>query len=642
MCPKIKNFALISGLTTSGTSTNASSSEFSDVTVVYRGQSDSGTDSEHPPLMPLSTSGSSSLLRTSRNGSLDEIPRPASGNGHRRKKILTNGAISPRQCLSPQPYLPRSPATRSSSSLSGSYLPAIPEVANSHRMPLSGLVPVNSRLRMQMQQQQQQQQHQQSQRQPEIWIDGPKFLDQQKANMINNWVETQSTSQDSNQVFMTQFKQASDNEHLQHQQSKPKPPPPPPRRTPPRESNPDLRLSQDPIMQSSFKPNQGLNQLQDSPVMQSSPRVVNFVQDPVNQLQSQDELSVSGQAHHVHLREAPEMDIMNNPMNHQNDLDNHPLRILSEENLTIVSSFAGSTHDLNQSDDDKVDVSKLSFFQVPDFSSSQMTNENILQTFKDFEQLQNQKNDLEMNEKMTPQKNFQLLSEHLRHPDGSSNPELNHVVEQKMDEKAERSPGNGRSSSDQENDNSIEASVKNSENNNPAPSELDMSKKSSKFGFKFFKLFKRNRPKSTERTTVPIPTLETKEELKKEDPAMLSAISTEWEFEPQDETNGNTTPFFEHIWKKPKDRKSSGYDSLGGDESSSLDSNETTAAATKQPLQTQPIKLSKEMNNTLAKAFFSRPASIHPEYAKPTDFYGMNIRQYDELDIIRMEQRNKK
>ena len=608
--------------------------------MVYRGQSDSGTDSEHPPL-PLSTSGSSSLLRTSRNGSLDEIPRPASGNGHRRKKILTNGAISPRQCLSPQPYLPRSPATRSSSSLSGSYLPAIPEVANSHRMPLSGLVPVNSRLRMQMQHQQQQQQQQQQTQRQEIWIDGPTFLDQQKANMINNWVETQSSSQD-NQVFMTQFKQASDNEHLQQQ--KPKPPPPPPRRTPPRESNPDLRLSQDPILQSSFKPNQGLNQLQDNPVLQSSPRVVNFVQDPVNQLQggpqSQDELPVSGQAHHVnHMHEAPELDIMNNPMNHQNplknDLDNHPLRILSEENLTIVSSFAGSTHDLNQSDDDKIDVSKLSFFQVPDFSSSQMTNENILQTFKDFEQLQNQKNDLEMNEKMTPQKNFQLLSEHLRHPDGSSNPELNHVVEQKMEEKAERSPGNGRSSSDQENDNSIEA-VKNSENNNPATSELDMSKKSSKFGFKFFKLFKRNRPKSTERT-VP-QTIETKEELKKEDPAMLSAISTEWEFEPQDETNGNTTPFFEHIWKKPKDRKSSGYDSLGGDESSSLDSNETA----KQPLQTQPIKLSKEMNNTLAKAFFSRPASIHPEYAKPTDFYGMNIRQYDELDIIRMEQRNKK
>ena len=117
---------------------------------------------------------------------------------------------------------------------------------------------------------------------------------------------------------------------------------------------------------------------------------------------------------------------------------------------------------------------------------------------------------------------------------------------------------------------------------------------------------------------------------------MLSAISTEWEFEPQDEPNGNNTPFFEHIWKKPsKDRKSSGYDSLGGDESSSLDSNEMPKSA---------IKLSKEMNNTLAKAFFSnsKPASIHPEYAKPNDFYGMNIRQYDELDIMRMEQRKKK
>ena len=87
-----------SGLTAS--STNASSSEFSCDTVVYRGQSDgSGTDSEHPP--------TNMLLRTSRNGSLDEIPRPASSNGGRRRKILTNGAISPRQCLSPLPYLPR-------------------------------------------------------------------------------------------------------------------------------------------------------------------------------------------------------------------------------------------------------------------------------------------------------------------------------------------------------------------------------------------------------------------------------------------------------------------------------------------------------------------------------------------------------
>ena len=97
--------------------------------VVYRGTSDTGSDGEHPPRL---------------HGSLDDIPRPSS----RRRKILTNGAISPRQCLSPQPCLPRSPASgvtaRSSSSLSGRCLPSIPEVVNSGRMPLSGLVPAQS------------------------------------------------------------------------------------------------------------------------------------------------------------------------------------------------------------------------------------------------------------------------------------------------------------------------------------------------------------------------------------------------------------------------------------------------------------------------------------------------------------------
>ena len=123
-----------SGLTTS---TNASSSELSCDTVVYRGYSD-GSDGEHPPRL---------------HGSLDDIPRPSSSS--RRRKILTNGAISPRQCLSPQPCLPRSPASgaRSSSSLSGRCLPAIPEVVISGKMPLSGLVPVQSSHRIRQLQQ---------------------------------------------------------------------------------------------------------------------------------------------------------------------------------------------------------------------------------------------------------------------------------------------------------------------------------------------------------------------------------------------------------------------------------------------------------------------------------------------------------
>ena len=104
---------------------------------------------------------------------------------------------------------------------------------------------------------------------------------------------------------------------------------------------------------------------------------------------------------------------------------------------------------------------------------------------------------------------------------------------------------------------------------------------------------------------------------------------------------------FEHIMipkiATTKDRKSSGYDSLGGDESSSLDSNES-----KHPTRilnnSNNIRLSKEVNNSLAKAF--RPALVHPEvqpqYALPNDYFGqINIMQYDELDIQRMEQRYK-
>ena len=50
-----------------------------------------------------------------------------------------------------------------------------------------------------------------------------------------------------------------------------------------------------------------------------------------------------------------------------NDNEKHPLRVLSEENLTVVSSFAGSSNNLVDGND-FADPSKLSFFKVPDFS----------------------------------------------------------------------------------------------------------------------------------------------------------------------------------------------------------------------------------------------------------------------------------
>ncbi|QQP52614.1 Uncharacterized protein FKW44_004816, partial [Caligus rogercresseyi] len=93
-----------SELTTSGTSTNVSSSDFSCDTVVYRGSDSSGTDNEHPPniLYGVRSLRHHHSAPNSLKGSYDDIPRPrrrVSGS-----KILTNGAISPRHnSSSPSP-----------------------------------------------------------------------------------------------------------------------------------------------------------------------------------------------------------------------------------------------------------------------------------------------------------------------------------------------------------------------------------------------------------------------------------------------------------------------------------------------------------------------------------------------------------
>merc|ERR1712242_29198 len=52
------------------------------------------------------------------------------------------------------------------------------------------------------------------------------------------------------------------------------------------------------------------------------------------------------------------------------DQKHHPLRILSEENLTVVSTFVVDVNDLESVDDEvECDPSQLSFFQVPEFTS---------------------------------------------------------------------------------------------------------------------------------------------------------------------------------------------------------------------------------------------------------------------------------
>ena len=716
-------------------------------------------------------------------------------------------------------------------------------------MPLSGLVPVQSSHRYrQLQQaniiQQKQTNSIDSPKRPgsrqEIWIDGYEnnspssnkadvnkkygYMDEHKANMINNWVEKQtvdegetSNIQKNGNVFLTQFKQVESDESntcekqqkhqvIVHQESNEKyyesnekhygvherqakiPPPPPPRRTPPRDSAVSSSVN-------SVSQNQMIPMIDDAEII--------TVEESIDKKVSTSEISCQ---------------VTENDLGSQkNDNSQHPLRILSEENLTIVSSFAGSLNELPNSDDEQVDASKLSFFQVPDFGAFENENDRIQQTFKDFEELQNSKNNaatsshLNLNyedprfkqsqtssmqendskllhtfssnknktethfehpqiepttkssELITPQKQFLLLSQSLRHPDGSSNPELNTIekVNTQLPKQSnqlplapQRSPGNGRSSSDLESENNNQneqlpcqltnhqqqSAVATSPNNNSViellPSEEPLnttadSKSKSRFSFKFLRLFGSTRSKksnnarnerraksvdrklensqvqnlvsseaiSAVRSSSSSPMVQQKAPLPSnngqnismasqpqsgitEDPSMLS-ISTEWEFEPTDEANGNNnssasssnTPF-DHILikKKPnfimnknasKDRKSSGYDSLGGDESSSLDSTTNELK--------QPIRLSREMNNSLAKAFFSTNQTkkslnhndvmlihnpeIQPQYSMPNDYYGqsiantlsndssnggsLNIMQYDELDIIRMDQRQK-
>ena len=290
----------------------------------------------------------------------------------------------------------------------------------------------------------------------------------------------------------------------------------------------------------------------------------------------------------------------------------HPLRVLSEENLTIVSSFAGSTEKLedvieSELRNDEIDPSKLSFFKVPDFNAdfnpaAHVNEDTIAQTFKDFEAMHNNVGVVNKPEKalierfqdprydrvkenqnhlktfskcevITPQKQFLLLSQSLRHPDGSSNPELN-VVQGEREIKGhradatqviERSPGNGKSDTEQEdngnhivtspsgNNNIVMIENQNKQNQNKKVEEEKQilqeqtTQKKSKFGFKFFRLFGSQRAKSCDRTKVQ--KLKSSEQIKSAssspvikksaDPSTLS-ISTEWEFEAQDEDNGNS------------------------------------------------------------------------------------------------------
>ena len=813
-----------SDFTGTGTSTNASSSEFSCDTVVYRGgHSDgSGTDGEHPP-----------SLMMSRGGSLDNIPRRP-----RSSKILTNGAISPRNCLSP---IQR---TRPGSSLSGG-LPAIPEVVPGGKMPLSGLVPIQSSHRMRQQamghfsnypqhqvqqkvipahQQQHQQQlqpqfsqptqehlnQQQSQLKPKRAYG---FMDEHKVNMIHTWVvnstnenELVSPSVEAHPVFrvLTQFKTADSDEssserkvvqvhaadegsqvvvnlvkeEVEDKPKKKQPPPPPPRRTPPRETKDNADCENMEVVKH-FEP---VSTISNDP--SDATDGANFVvtlADTSCQVTEDEICRTTG------FQLYPEF-----------GSDTHPLRILSEENLTVVSSFNGSCQKLDEDDGvdyELEDPSRLSFFGVPDFSHlDQHCNgeDMISKKFQLLEQMQKQseqpktptqdvglcepahqevlltfprthapkseskieefqaepsppKSQHSSFEEITPQKNFYLLSQSLRHPDGSSNPELNFLLENQP----QRSPGNGRSGSeDNLNCNFEDLPIV------PDDDEKvnDVSHKSKRFAFRFLKIFSSTRSKSGSNGGGNSKTEQEKDNIKRskscdrklednhhhqktaekvanskkqsksassspalkasnklsifksqknqgqqqqqlkeealmhhhvgpmiETPSTMS-LSTEWEFCNNDlppqtadrkvhrgiptnfehiiiKSNGGkpsrVAPVFNPVSKRNGDRKSSGYDSLGGDESSSLDSSQDSHQSPQLPKQPPMTRISEmeaesivyinqnhnfsNFNNNVNHRNNNNNGGGGNNSFESVD-HDLGLVQYEEVDILRMDQ----
>ena len=320
----------------------------------------------------------------------------------------------------------------------------------------------------------------------------------------------------------------------------------------------------------------------------------------------------------------------------------HPLRILSEENLSVVSTFVSDNNDLASGleEDEDIDPSKFPFFTVPDFGNC---NENSDQYFecrlRDLQKIGSKTNETLTNDEktvnseaqtqarpdcyhssfndprflygdykqmstfsdtdgglprpsvsgleeraeeeiITPQKQFLLLSQSLRLPDGSSNPDM-----------FDPDPGTDR------NENLISEVTDPGGLSLVVTQDLTHTKKSElTFAGKLWRLFssKRNK-KEKRRNTIDKRSKscdrDLEESCKKENKKLeairsascspvkarhnqtgggtscLSLVPTEWEYSHlQDTLNGNT-----RLTDPPPDRKSSGYDSLEG-ENSSIDS----------------------------------------------------------------------
>ena len=552
---------------TSGTSTDPSTSEMSCDTVVYRHapgpapSSDSGTEGEGPPPASLRSSRESLSSRSSVS----------------RRRILTNGAISP------------AARSRQSSPLSPPGLASIAE-----RMPLHGRVPGHRQQRT------------------EVWVDSrpPPQAEASRAAMVSRWVENQSCQDQEAEVeakaeakplFMTQFKTA-DSDSGSEAVARKVAPPPPPRRTPPRPQRPQ---SPEPLQE----PGLGVREAAEASRVPEPGQIV--------------EVEAS--------------------MCQPEEASLHPLRVLSEENLTVVSTFVADVGDLEAAEDEELDPSQFSFFSVPDFANNNGASGDYFQarlralarigedtingngeaveaapapggdedtapasSFSDPRFLYGSYREMatfsaearaEDTEPMTPQKQFLLLSQSLRAPDGSSDPDLASRLEDRENGNCE---DNCEDNDDMENDNEATENDNDAMENGNDHDPMDVPKPKLTFAARLLRLFGSRRhkaqPRPGERSQSCDRQLEAggqepaqarrlhkearcassspgkqrqarrqkrKEKEKGDTVSCLSLAPTEWEF-----SEARRPP------QQQADRKSSGYDSLDSPEgeSSSLDS----------------------------------------------------------------------
>ena len=304
------------------TTTDPSSSELSCDTVVYRHNSDgSGTDGESPgPAL-------------SRGSSQESIVSRSSG---RRRRVLTNGALTPVRRRSASPLC----------------LPSIDE--GLERMPLHGRVP--------------------GYRQREVRVESSAQIEANKINnnnsmlsrntslradMVSKWLVGQSyqdldwPTDEKEPLFLTKFKTEEDDLVDKTIASvsvreKRKPPKPPVRMTPP-------RVKEEVVVSDSPEP------LQDpSQSVVESVRLSTSDNYPPSQ-------TIAANCHQAEISNSSTGFVA---LDIGAPLGDHPLRILSEENLTVVSTFVADVNDLGDVDDDdeEIDPSQFSFFSVPDFS----------------------------------------------------------------------------------------------------------------------------------------------------------------------------------------------------------------------------------------------------------------------------------